>query len=51
MATVCAARCNPVLRAFYQRLRDAGKLAALALTAVILKGAVGFDHELHKYHG
>ncbi len=37
MAAVCAARCNPVLRAFYQRLRDAGKPAALALTAVMRK--------------
>jgi transposase len=37
MAAVCAARGNPVLRAFYQRLRDAGKPAALALTAVMRK--------------
>jgi transposase len=37
MAAVCAARCNPVLRAFYQRLRDTGRPAALALTAVMRK--------------
>lgn len=33
MATVSATRCNPVLRALYQRLRAAGKPAKLALTA------------------
>jgi hypothetical protein len=32
-----AARFNPVLRAFYQRLRAAGKLAKVALTAVARK--------------
>lgn len=34
MAAVTAARCNPVLRAFYQRLRARGKPAKLALIAV-----------------
>lgn len=33
MATVTAVRCNPVLRAFYTRLRAANKPAKLALTA------------------
>jgi len=33
MATVSATRCNPVVRAHYQRLRAAGKPAKLALTA------------------
>ena len=35
MAAVSAARCNPVLRPFYQRLRQNGKAAKLALTAVM----------------
>lgn len=34
MAAVTAARCNPVLREFYQRLRARGKPAKLALIAV-----------------
>jgi transposase len=33
MATLAAVRCNPVLRAFYQRLIDAGKLKKVALVA------------------
>lgn len=33
MGTLAAVRCNPVLRAFYQRLRAAGKLPKVALTA------------------
>ena len=33
MATVSATRCNPIIRAHYQRLRTAGKPAKLALTA------------------
>lgn len=37
MAAVTAARCNPTLRAFYERLIDAGKPAKLALTAVMRK--------------
>jgi transposase len=37
MAAVCAARFNPVLRAFYQRLRAAGKPAMVALVAVMRK--------------
>jgi transposase len=37
MAALSAARFNPVLRAFYQRLRAAGKLAKVALTAVARK--------------
>ncbi len=37
MAALSAARFNPVLRAFYQRLRGAGKLAKVALTAVARK--------------
>ena len=36
-ATVASVRCNPVLRAFYQRLRATGKPAKLALVAVMHK--------------
>lgn len=37
MAALAAARCNPELAAFYKRLRDHGKAAKLALTAVMRK--------------
>jgi transposase len=37
MAAVTASRCNPDLKAFYGRLRAAGKAAKLALTAVMRK--------------
>ena len=37
MAAVTAARCNPVIRAFYQRLVAAGKAKKLALTACMRK--------------
>jgi transposase len=37
MAALTASRYNPVLRAFYQRLRTAGKPAKVALTAVARK--------------
>jgi transposase len=37
MATVTASRCNPVIHAFYQRLRAAGKPAKVALTACMRK--------------
>ena len=37
MAAVSAARCNPDLKAFYDRLRAKGKEAKLALTAVMRK--------------
>ena len=37
MATVAATRANPVIRAFYQRLRAAGKPAKVALTACMRK--------------
>jgi len=36
-ATVAAVRCNPVLRAFYLRLREAGKPAKVALVAAAHK--------------
>ena len=37
MAAVAAARSNPQLKAFYQRLRDAGKTFKVAVTAVMRK--------------
>jgi transposase len=37
MATLTASRCNPVIQAFYQRLRAAGKPAKVALTACMRK--------------
>ena len=37
MAAVAASRCNRDLKAFYARLRAAGKAAKLALTAVMRK--------------
>jgi transposase len=37
MAALVAARHNPILRAFYQRLRAAGKPAKLVLTATMRK--------------
>ncbi|MEJ2673131.1 MAG: IS110 family transposase [Deltaproteobacteria bacterium] len=37
MAALTAARCNPVIREFYQRLRQAGKPAKVALTACMRK--------------
>lgn len=40
MAAVAATRCNPAIRAFYQRLRTNGKPAKLALTACMRKLAV-----------
>ena len=37
MAAVCASRCNPILAAFYQRLRANGKPATVCLVAVMRK--------------
>jgi transposase len=37
MATLSAIRCNPPIRAFYQRLRGAGKLAKVAIVACMRK--------------
>jgi transposase len=37
MAALTASRCNPVIRAFYQRLRNAGKPAKVALVACMRK--------------
>ena len=37
MATLCATRYNPVIKAFYRRLRNAGKPAKVALVACMRK--------------
>lgn len=37
MATVAATRCNPVIRTYYRKLRDAGKPAKCALVACMRK--------------
>jgi len=37
MATLAGIRCNPVLRAFYARLRGSGKLTKVALVACMRK--------------
>ncbi len=37
MAALVGARCNPVIRSFYQRLCDAGKAKKVALTACMRK--------------
>jgi len=46
MAALVAARSNSVLKVFYQRLREAGKSAKLALTAVMRKLIVLMNHVL-----
>ncbi len=37
MCALTAIRCNPVIREFYQRLRQAGKLPKVAITACMRK--------------
>lgn len=49
MAAVCAARCNPVIRAFYERLRGQGKPAKVALTACMHKLLLSMNAML-KHH-
>jgi transposase len=46
MATLVAARYNPVLREFYQRLRTAGKPPKLALTATMRKLLIALNSAL-----
>ena len=48
MAALVAARANPILKPFYQRLRTAGKPAKVALTAVMRKLIVHMNHLLKK---
>jgi transposase len=44
MAALSAARCNPVLRNLYKRLRAKGKLAKVALTAVMRRLLTYMNH-------
>jgi transposase len=46
MAALSATRSNPVLRALYQRLRAKGKLAKVALTAVMRRLLIYMNHQL-----
>ncbi len=46
MSAVAAVRCNRPLKAFYRRLRDAGKKPKVALTAVMRKLIVLMNHAL-----
>ena len=46
MASLSAARCNPVLSVFYKRLRGNGKLGKVALTAVMRRLLIFMNHEL-----
>ena len=46
MSALTAARCNPLLRAFYQRLIAKGKLPKVALTAVMRKLLIYMNHKL-----
>lgn len=46
MATVSATRCNPVLRALYQRLKAAGKASKVALVACMRRLVVLCNHLL-----
>src|SRR6202142_4387121 len=44
MAALSAARCNPVLRTLYKRLRAKGKLSKVALTAVMRRLLTYMNH-------
>jgi transposase len=46
MAAVCASRCNPILTAFYERLRANGKPKKVCLIAVMRKMACLMNHLL-----
>lgn len=46
MAALSAARCNPILRALYQRLRAKGKLGKVALTAVMRRLLIYMNHQM-----
>jgi len=46
MAALSAARCNSVLKPFYQRLRAKEKPAKVALTAVMRRLLVYMNHQL-----
>ena len=46
MAALSAARCNPLLRTLYKRLRANGKLSKVALTAVMRRLLAYMNHRL-----
>jgi len=46
MSSLSVVRCNPTLRAFYQRLVARGKSKKVALTAVMRKLLVYMNHRL-----
>lgn len=46
MAALGSVRANPILKAFYTRLRDKGKPAKVALTAVMRKLLIHMNHQL-----
>ena len=50
MATLSAVRCDPVLKAFYERLLTRGKLAMVALTACMRKLLVHLNAIAAKYY-
>jgi len=50
MAALAATQHNPILKAFYQRLRERGKPAKLALTAVIRKLVILMNRLLKNPH-
>lgn len=50
MAALTASQFNPILKAFYERLRAAGKPAKVALTAVMRKLIVLMNHVLKNPH-
>jgi transposase len=49
MAALAAARYNPILSRFYQRLRAKGKPHKLALTAVMRKLLLALNHTLKPF--
>ena len=46
MAALSAARSNPIMRSLYKRLRAKGKLAKVALTAVMRRLLIYMNHQL-----
>jgi transposase len=46
MASLSAARCNPVLSVLYKRLRGKGKMGKVALTAVMRRLLIFMNHQL-----
>ena len=50
MAAFVASRCNPVLKEFYQRLREAGKPFKVAIIAVARKLLIHLNSIMEKFH-